>query len=96
MIVLDDLVARRNLARIRLLKIDVEGYEAEVLAGAAATLALTDHVIFEWLPEGDEAAGRRVVEALESQGFVLRQVDGSPWTAGGPAIEHNVWAARPE
>jgi len=96
LVALDALCARRGIAAIRLLKIDVEGYEAEVLAGAARILAATDHVIFEWLPDSDPAATARIVGMLQAAGFALRQVDGSPWTPGTAAIEHNVWAARQE
>jgi FkbM family methyltransferase len=87
--------ARHGLARVRLLKIDVEGFEREVLAGAGETLALTDNVVFECLPEMDPAVVDVLVETLTSAGFVLQQIDGTPWAPGRPLIEHNVWATRP-
>lgn len=96
LITLDELAGRRGLARVRLLKIDVEGYEAEVLAGAAETLRVTDHVIFECLPDTDGSETARIVETLTAAGFALRQVDGSPWAPGTEAIESNVWACRPD
>lgn len=94
LITLDQLAQRRGLTGVRLLKIDVEGYEAEVLAGAAQMLRVTDHVIFEWLPDSDPAERSRIVEALSGAGFALRQVDGTPWAPGAEAIEHNIWACR--
>lgn len=90
-----DSVARRHgLDRVRLLKIDVEGFEREVFAGARDTLAATENVVFECLPEMDPAVVQALVDTLIDSGFSLRQVDGSPWSPGGALVEHNVWAAR--
>jgi FkbM family methyltransferase len=47
-ITLDDLIARRQIERIDLLKIDVEGAEYEVLRGSTRALRLVDRVIFEY------------------------------------------------
>jgi FkbM family methyltransferase len=46
-VTLDDLVAERGLAGPFVLKIDVEGAELQVLAGARETLARTDAVLLE-------------------------------------------------
>lgn len=92
----DSVVARHGLDRVRLLKIDVEGFEREVFAGARNTLAATDNVVFECLPEMDPAVVQVLVETLIASGFSLRQVDGTPWSPGRPLIEHNVWATRNE
>jgi FkbM family methyltransferase len=46
---LDDIVAERNLSRIDLIKIDVEGFEREVLLGGRATLMrYRPKLIIEW------------------------------------------------
>lgn len=90
----DSLHARHAPGPVKLLKIDVEGYEREVLAGAAATLSETQNLVFECLPDSSPQMVEELVATLTRAGFTLRQVDGSPWTPGGPAIEHNVWASR--
>ena len=64
---LDALVAGRRPA---LIKIDVEGYEAEVLAGASATLASED-----LLAVMTESASKDVHARLESAGFQRRRYD---------------------
>jgi len=91
---IDSVCARHSVDRVKLLKIDVEGYEREVLAGAEATLAITKNLIFECLPEADPATVEDVVSRLNRQGFDLRQIDGSGWTPEVAPIEHNIWACR--
>jgi FkbM family methyltransferase len=90
----DTLRDRHAPGPVRLLKIDVEGYEREVLSGAAATLAVTENLVFECLPDSSPQMVAELIATLTAAGFTLRQVDGSPWTPGAAAIEHNIWAAR--
>lgn len=93
---IDSVVERHDLKRVRLLKIDVEGFEREVFDGARATLARTDNVVFECLPEMDASVLESLVALLTAEGFTLQQVDGTPWIVGGSLIEQNVWATRRE
>jgi hypothetical protein len=73
---LDDLVPYRG--RINLLKIDVEGYEAQVLGGARAILARTHCIIFEVAETHLRRYGydlATVLSLLEEEGFrILRPV----------------------
>lgn len=66
---LDSLVAEHDLQRLDLLKIDVEGHEAQVLAGAGATLArLRPALVFETAHESaDERA--QIADRLEAAGY---------------------------
>lgn len=91
---LDTLVRRHKIGKIRLLKIDVEGYELAVLKGALPILADTENVIFEEAMGDDmseTSAGIR--ELLLREGFTLVGVNGEPWD-GGSTPENNVWAHR--
>lgn len=47
MVTLDELVARNNFPPAQLIKLDVQGYELEVLRGGASTLAAADVVLSE-------------------------------------------------
>jgi FkbM family methyltransferase len=62
---LDALVARHGLARLDLIKIDVEGFETEVLDGAAATLARFRPLVFvefnAWVLQCNRRANPRAV-----------------------------------
>jgi len=91
---LDTLAARHNIHAVDLIKIDVEGYEREVLRGGAGVLAVTRNVIFESLPETGKSMVQETAGVLIGLGFTLRQVDGSPWEPGQTSIDNNVWAAR--
>jgi len=54
------------------LKIDVEGYEPAVLAGAARTLALTDAIVLEYSPALSRTGGLSIEDMLamlERSGF---------------------------
>ncbi len=48
---LDDWVKRKNIKHIKLIKIDVEGYEYFVLKGGLNVLKLTENIILEYSPE---------------------------------------------
>jgi FkbM family methyltransferase len=79
-----------HLPSIKLLKIDVESYEWEVLQGASSALAKTENIIIELHPEGRDVA--RVAALLREKGFRLYDVHRNPWEAGQPCEDHNVWA----
>lgn len=75
---LDDVVDARALARPIVLKLDVQGAEARVLAGARRTLEHVDAVLLEYWPAGLVRSGDRAdqLEALLetfSHGAVLKQ-----------------------
>jgi len=76
---LDHVVSAAHFDGPYLLKIDVQGYELEVLKGAAATLAHTDVLILEVaLLEYNEGAPlvAQVVAELDARGFVVYDVAG--------------------
>lgn len=64
---------------IRVLKIDVEGYEPAVIAGAARALARTETVILEYSPALSRAAGlslEPMLAQLDAAGFSPARLDG--------------------
>ena len=92
---LDDAVGP---GRVRLLKIDVEGYELHVLRGAKEVLGRTDAVYLEVSDELFAAFGYAtggVIELLESAGFAVTEADSSPYA---PVLDRgaarNLIAAR--
>jgi len=77
MITLDERVSTIQ-GRIRLLKIDVEGYEKFVFIGASKTLARTDYIYFEvyephFIPLGYTTG--ELLQMLKSYGFCLYRID---------------------
>jgi FkbM family methyltransferase len=86
-----DTVTER-LPSIALLKVDVEGYEWEVLKGATATLAKTKNLIIELHFVSSSVS--RSAELLREMDFSLCDVHGKAWEPGQPCEGHNVWARR--
>ena len=95
---LDECVREWNIDRIDLMKIDVEGYEPEVFAGAARTLAdgKIKAVLCEfnvhWLARAGTTS-REVYWGLLDQGFVDRSgIAGEP---GNSALENRllIWGS---
>jgi FkbM family methyltransferase len=92
---LDTFMALNNIAGARLVKIDVEGYELEVLLGLGSQLKECQNIILEIL---DEAATEKVTETIQllvNTGFSLKDIMGRPWKIGQFLPEHNLWASRP-
>jgi len=73
----DEWAGDRDLSRLRLVKLDVEGWESLVLDGATQTIAkLRPHLMLEWNlghNATDELAGRigRLITDLDYEGFLI-------------------------
>jgi FkbM family methyltransferase len=77
---LADWVAQRGLTRVGFIKIDVEGFEEEVLIPAEATLrAFLPVILFEYQPpfpqERSHYRGERLFPFLESLGYSIYRLD---------------------
>jgi FkbM family methyltransferase len=90
----------QDVPQVRVLKIDVEGYELEVLRGLGEAHRKIDNLIFEMLPEaGSSPAGEtslrdELIGWCTTAGYQVRTVTGEPWTRHDPLPEANVWATR--
>lgn len=93
-VTLDWLFADQGIDRATMLKIDVEGFELEVLAGAAAALNRIDNIVLEILPDEEPARVCEIEGRLHAAGFRLGDVAGSEWRPGMPTPENNIWACR--
>lgn len=93
---LDNLMRSHAITSVRLLKVDTEGYELEVLKGLGAAIAAVDHLVLEVLPDQDARLTEEVASLLTCHGFTLRDLHGAAWTPGAPCPEDNVWATRRE
>jgi hypothetical protein len=78
----------------KLVKIDVEGYEPEVLQGLGERLKECRNIILEVLNDADADRIRDIVQLLKKNDFTLRDVQGNPWRIGLPLLECNLWAVR--
>jgi len=101
---LDDLLAREGLERVDVLKLDVEGAEAAVLAGASRTLAQSRPLllveVFDDALRAQGSSARELVEGLRALGYELYTFDeasGRPRRAReGEPLSLNVVAAHRE
>jgi len=69
-----------NERHVSLIKIDVEGYEPAVIAGATKTLARTEALVLEFSPQlsGDGALStRHMTNALQGMGFAPFRLQGN-------------------
>ena len=91
---LDTFMAAHGVPVPKLLKIDVEGYEYEVLQGLGTHLVECPNLIFELLPASGQERNQQLLNLVESAGFALQTIEGEPWRLGEPLPEQNIWAAR--
>lgn len=83
-----------DLRPVNLLKIDVEGFELEVLKSAGDTIRVIENIVFEILPGEDAEKTRTIERTLRDFGFQMFDVDGAAWRPGQACVENNVWARR--
>lgn len=99
---LDRFVGERGIGRVRLIKVDVEGWEARVLTGAAATLGGPEapDLLVEFSSEAACAAGAELEtlwRLLSDHGYRMsraRPGPPSPIRSLGELDVRNVWASR--
>ena len=95
---LDLVFEQHHIANVKLLKIDVEGYEAAVLDGMAGVADRIDNIVLEILPLSSARSNALdVFERLKTFGFTdWRRVNGSTVKPNEELIDNNLWAARPK
>ena len=86
---LDEYCEEKGITRIDLMKMDVEGYEAEALIGAQRLLGqkAIRAIMFEvlgWSAERAGHTGAEVLEILWGAGYHLYELRGGRWTKLGP------------
>ena len=88
-----------RLDRVRLLKIDIEGYELEAIAGIGRYVDQVEHIIFEVLDSesGISEKSQDLIELLVRSGFTVKTVEGKDWDNKARKLpENNLWASRVE
>lgn len=90
---LDTFISEHALGEGKLLKIDVEGYELEVIRGLGDRITSFTNIVFEVLDDADVDNTRCIVDILTAARFSLRDIQGNAWMPGRPLLERNVWAA---
>jgi FkbM family methyltransferase len=92
---LESLLSQTSCDGVRLLKIDVEGYEPEVVRGLGDRGDHVENMIVEVL-DADRPSSRthELLAVLASLNFRLKTVEGNEWRPGDPLPENNVWAYR--
>lgn len=93
---LETIFQRAQLDKVRLLKIDIEGYELEAIDGIGTYIDQIDHMIFEVLhsKSGISEKSERLIELLLAQGYALKTIEGKQWENKQPLPENNLWASR--
>jgi FkbM family methyltransferase len=88
-VTIDGLVAEGELPTPDLVKIDVQGFELEVLRGSIGCLGRTDVFIVEtsfFHPLGDRASYYRVTELMEAYGYHIYDLSGQKYRSGDDAL----------
>jgi len=89
---LDGVLQRHKIDKVKLLKVDVEGYESEVFAGLGEKLSVIENVIVEILPTAETV--EPLAKLFGDRGFELRTVEDREWQPGEPLPENNLWTSR--
>lgn len=87
---IDEVLIQKDIFRPSLLKVDVQGFEAEVLRGAEGILPCIDEALvecsFEPLYDGQTLADR-VIRWLDERGLVLRGIYSPSYGRDGRSLQ---------
>ena len=93
---LDGVLDDEGVRNVALLKVDVEGYEPEVMAGLGDRWPTVRNIVIELLGAPDKLSERSLglIEKLRGKGYQLATVGGRGWMPGDGLPENNLWASR--
>ncbi|MBD2200795.1 MULTISPECIES: FkbM family methyltransferase [Calothrix] len=96
MITLDNLFEELKLNKVKLLKIDVEGFELEVIHGLLKKIDIVENIIIEILtPLADTSAREEEIFAfLKEHNFELKNIVGQPLEKVKNLQEYNLLATK--
>jgi FkbM family methyltransferase len=87
------LLKKYNLQHIDLIKIDVEGHEADVMNSLFQEGIFPSNVIFEYIPSIFEQSSE-VVALFEANGYAIKDIEGNPYQGQEKVPEQNLWAQK--
>jgi hypothetical protein len=87
------LLQKYNLQHIDLVKIDVEGYEFDVLNGLFEKNILPANIIFEYIPDAFLHAPA-LITLLNNNGYLIKDIDGGDYSDQTEVLEYNLWAQK--
>jgi len=94
---LETILDQVQCEKVQLLKIDIEGFELEAIAGIGKYIELVEHIILEVLDTKSALSkkSQELIAVLENHGYTLKTVDGRPWDETNQSLpENNLWASR--
>jgi methyltransferase, FkbM family len=94
---LSQVFSENSMGDVSLLKIDVEGFEEQVVEGLGSIISRVENIILEILGTNSMERSRSlpVLEALMRSGFNRwRTVDGLDWRPRDELPENNLWVTR--
>lgn len=92
-----DCISRDDLGSKSFLKVDVQGYELEVLLGATELLGYVSYVYVECSfiqLYKDQATANQVVEYLLANGFILNGIYNVSYDASGTAVQADFFFSK--
>ena len=94
---LSTIIKEQKLAKVKLIKIDVEGYEIEVIKGLESSIDAVENIIFECLDSsGGFQKTKEICDYLIERGFHITDINGKEWIGNENALitESNLVASR--
>jgi FkbM family methyltransferase len=92
---LTEILRHLEVTCVDVMKLDVEGFESEVLRGLfQGGGPKPRHVFFEYLPERFDTC-EETVTLIHSAGYSIRQVNGAPFKPQDQPVDDNLWASLP-